>query len=214
MANKHYSHLFWDWNGTLLDDVDWCIAQMNRMLAKRGIEPIAGRRQYGEIFDFPVIDYYKKAGFDLEAEPFEALAVEFIDLYHAKGSGPVLHPGAEKALAAVAEAGLCQVILSATDRENLSSQMKPFGIDKYFSEILGISDIYATGKVEIGLEYIRGNSVPSGVLIGDTVHDFEVAQRMGLDCVLVACGHQSRRRLEGCGVPVAENPADALKYVL
>ena len=34
MPTKRYSHIFWDWNGTLLNDVDWCIARINHMLKK------------------------------------------------------------------------------------------------------------------------------------------------------------------------------------
>jgi len=36
------------------------------------------------------------------------------------------------------------------------------------------------------------------------VHDYEVAQAMGTDCVLVAGGHHSRRRLEATGAPVVD----------
>ena len=34
------------------------------------------------------------------------------------------------------------------------------------------------------------------MLIGDPIHDFEVANEIGIDCMLVANGHQSKSRLE------------------
>ncbi|WP_081804819.1 HAD hydrolase-like protein [Draconibacterium orientale] len=41
-------------------------------------------------------------------------------------------------------------------------------------------------------------------MIGDTNHDFEVAQQLELDCILVADGHQSKERLEATGAKVID----------
>jgi phosphoglycolate phosphatase len=32
-------------------------------------------------------------------------------------------------------------------------------------------------------------------MIGDTVHDYEVANKIGADCILIADGHQSKDKL-------------------
>ena len=65
-----YSHIIWDWNGTLLNDAWLCVEVMNGMLAKRNL-PIRTLNQYMDIFDFPVKDYYVKLGYNFEKEPFE-----------------------------------------------------------------------------------------------------------------------------------------------
>jgi phosphoglycolate phosphatase len=44
------------------------------------------------------------------------------------------------------------------------------------------------------------------VMVGDTVHDFEVANAMGTDCILIASGHNSRERLEDTGTLVLDSP--------
>jgi len=36
-------------------------------------------------------------------------------------------------------------------------------------------------------------------LIGDTIHDFEVATELGVKCILIADGHQSLERLMQTG---------------
>jgi phosphoglycolate phosphatase len=48
------------------------------------------------------------------------------------------------------------------------------------------------------------------VLVGDTVHDFEVATAMGVGCVLVAAGHHARERLSACACPVVESLEELL----
>jgi phosphoglycolate phosphatase len=42
-------------------------------------------------------------------------------------------------------------------------------------------------------------------MIGDTMHDADVAKAMGIDCVLLDAGHQARHRLATRGVPVLDN---------
>ena len=190
-----YTHVIWDWNGTLLDDVAWCMTTINTMLAKRGLPVLVDRAAYHRVFGFPIIDYYRRAGFDFAKEPFEQLAAEYIDFYHGAGGNAALFLGARALLADVQASGMRQVVLSASELGNLFTQMRPFGIDTYFDEILGISDIYAASKIDIGKAYIARAKPSKAVLIGDTAHDEEVAQSLGADCILVANGHQNKTAL-------------------
>jgi len=214
LKKQRYSHVIWDWNGTLLNDVDWCITQINKMLEKRGKSTLADVSEYHAAFCFPIIDYYKNVGFDFNEEPFEVLAHEYIEMYHGEGSGTVgLHKNTEYVLKTIQSLQIHQIILSASAKNNLEMQLSPFDIERYFDEILGISDIYAKSKLEIGLDYLRRNEVQRGILIGDTTHDFEVAQAMGIECALVAQGHQSREHLSKCNTPVFDNLEEVLAYI-
>ena len=40
MTSRKYSHILWDWNGTLLDDAWLCVEVMNSMLAERDLPQI------------------------------------------------------------------------------------------------------------------------------------------------------------------------------
>ncbi len=55
-----------------------------------------------------------------------------------------------------------------------------------------------------------GNGKGETLLIGDTIHDFEVAREIGADCLLIANGHQSKGRLLTCGVPVLNSLTELL----
>ena len=69
-----YTHLMWDFNGTIFDDADAGIDAVNKMLKERGLEPIPSRERYKQIFNFPIEEYYGSLGFDFEREPYEVLA--------------------------------------------------------------------------------------------------------------------------------------------
>ena len=211
---NRYSHIIWDWNGTLLDDASHAMNVMNEMLQKRGMSVMNHMADYHRAFVFPIIDYYKNVGFDFESESFEDLALEFITGYHANRTGnSPLHKNAECLLKTINEAGITQIILSASKHENLLLQVEEFPIKHYFDEILGLSDIYAKSKVEIGLDYMRNNTVEKALLIGDSTHDYEVAKALGADCILMSIGHQSKEILETCGVPVVDNVLKIMDFI-
>ena len=203
---NRFSHLIWDWNGTLFDDLDWCIDVINTMLERRELPTLKSRAEYHDAFCFPIIDYYKNVGFDFEKEPFSVLAEEYIRAYHAENSGGCkLHKGAEEALRTINRRGISQTVLSASRSDNLAVQMSSFNISGYFDEVLGIRDIYAASKVGIGREFMSRVRPEHALVVGDSVHDFEVAQAIGADCVLIASGHQSKSALKTCGVTVFDD---------
>lgn len=204
----NYTHVIWDWNGTLLDDFEWCISRINIMLRKRGLPILDSVESYHNVFGFPVREYYQRVGFDFEKEQFERLAIEYIDLYHSDDNSVALFPEAKKILTEIQQNGIHQVILSASEMANLVTQMKPFNINTYFDEILGISDIYATSKTDMGKEYMLRAKPKNAVLIGDTTHDKEVADALGIECILVANGHQSKNTLLSCGAVVVDDLMD------
>lgn len=195
--------VIWDWNGTLLDDLWLALEVANGMLARRAL-PTMDRDRYREIFDFPVEQYYRRAGFDFEHEPFSALAREFIDGYNARVGECGLQPAAHDTLERFAGAGVPQYVLSASRQSSLEEAISAAGIAEYFERLSGLSDHYAVSKRSAGAALVETIPVAAhrAVLVGDTVHDAEVAEAMGVPCVLIAAGHQSQQRLCRAGVPV------------
>ena len=192
-----YKHIIWDWNGTLLNDRWLCVAVINDMLAPRGL-PAMTEARYRGMFDFPVKDYYVRLGFDFQQEAFEKVAIEFIDVYHKRWPECELQPGTLEVLPACAKLGLSQSVLSAMEHNSLVRMIGHFELEPYFKELVGIDDHYADGKIENGKRHLRQLGLqPAEVLfIGDTVHDFDVATAIGVDCLLLTHGHHATERSE------------------
>src|SRR5690554_7020685 len=66
--------IIWDWNGTLLDDLEVNVKTVNEMLLKRGLSQL-DMATYKELFCFPVKKFQSLAGFDFEKETFEEIAI-------------------------------------------------------------------------------------------------------------------------------------------
>jgi len=208
-----YKYIFWDWNGTLIDDVWLAVEVINRMLKKRSLPEIDIKR-YKEIFDFPVIKFYIRLGFNFSKEPFEELAREFIEDYYAHFNECRLFAGAESILKKIQERRITQAILSASQEEVLLEKIRYYGIESYFSRIIGLENHYAEDKTDIGkkcLEELRINP-EEVILIGDTVHDYTVSKCIGGDCILIAQGHQSYERLKRLGTLVIGGLPELMNY--
>jgi phosphoglycolate phosphatase len=189
-------HVIWDWNGTLLDDVDHAIGVMNRLLEEHGL-PSLDRSRYSKVFDFPVRRYYDTLGFDYDRESFESLCNRFVEHFLAGASELLLFPLMHAALHALKAQGFVQSILSATEQRSLERMIEGFGLQEIFACVFGNSDHFATSKLERGRGLLRSTGLDSArtVLIGDTLHDLEVADALGTHLVLVDHGHHSRARL-------------------
>ena len=202
---RRYDHIIWDWNGTLLNDVHLCVDVINGMLRHRGMRQIDAVT-YQDIFDFPVQTYYQRLGFDFMAEPFEQLATEYCAQYETRVKECKLHPDAVSILDGMSKQGVTQSVLSASEQGWLSDALRDFEIAGFFKEVAGLSDRYATGKTGTGRALVEriGIDPSRTLLVGDTVHDRDVAAELGVACVLIAHGHHSRPRLEAVHHQVAE----------
>ena len=100
---KKYTHVIWDFNGTILDDVDLCIDCVNRMLRDRAMPSIPDRAYYRGIMGFPIEDYYRALGFNFEKEDYHrVLAPEWVGYYLAGEGSCGLMPGEARGLLAIA----------------------------------------------------------------------------------------------------------------
>lgn len=201
--SENIKNIIWDWNGTLLNDTDICISCMNRLLNDRGL-PGLDHEQYMRIFTFPVRDYYLKAGFTFVDEPFEIPAHQFIDLYRKEVFQASLQPHVFEVLSGLSGRGYHQSILSAMEREFLLETMNGKGIRSFFHVIYGIDNHLGAGKTIAAKELMKALKYhpEDTVLIGDTLHDAEVANEVGVTCILVSHGHQSHERLSETGFTV------------
>ena len=206
-----YDHIIWDWNGTLLNDVELCASIMNNLLRKESLPDIS-LNKYREIFTFPVEEYYKLAGHNFEKNSFEILGREFMVEYEEKKLNCSLYPFVKESMQFLKEKGKKQYLLSAYKHENLEGIIKSFKIDGFFEHIAGLDNIYAGSKLRLGKEMIKKINLNCNneniLLIGDTTHDLEVANEIGIDCLLISEGHQNKERLLSLGIPVINNIAE------
>lgn len=198
--------VIWDWNGTLLDDAWLCVEVMNELLAEHQL-PLLTHERYQQVFDFPVIDYYRRLGFDFTRASFEELGTVFIQRYEARKTDCRLHVGAIELMQSLRGRGIPQILLSAYQQQTLTELVAHFELSAFFEAVLGHPDHYASGKATRAAEWAKQTQEDPAtfLFIGDTVHDVEVAHGIGAQCILVSGGNQDHHRLAASGVPLFDS---------
>lgn len=196
LAIKNKEHIIWDWNGTLLDDVSYAVSIMNTFLEEHSL-PLIDKEHYRKIFDFPVLKYYQKLGFNFEKESFESLCHRFVDRFMNGIHSLPLIPEMKSLLQLLHSENYTQSILSATDQSNLDSMISHFSLNSTFKFVFGIDNKLADSKIDRGHELIKKSGICESktVIIGDTLHDLDVARALNIDVVLISHGHQCPSRL-------------------
>lgn len=200
--------IIWDWNGTLLDDTQACVNAINAMLAKRSLAAI-DRATYRTVFGFPVINFYRHLNFDIDHENWDDLAQEFHALFLADQTIR-LQPDAPTILSTLHTRGVAQSILSASEQMILEAMLVQYDIQAYFTHVCGVDNLHGRSKLATGHALMKQIARPREevLLIGDTLHDVEVAEALGIACILIAHGHQAKSRLAATGRPVLDSLAE------
>lgn len=199
----NFTHVIWDWNGTLLDDLWLSHALTQNQLRRFGIAPIS-IAEYRDLFSHPVSLFYHRLGFRIPPEEFPALSVEFHEEYRKQRHRCALQPGAREALSYFRSKGVKQCVLSAHEQSILDESLSYFDISPFLECAWGMHNTVGHSKLENGRLLVEQLGVPteSILLIGDTDHDAEVADRLGLHCALVERGYQSDTVLQRTQKPV------------
>ncbi len=205
-----YKYIFWDWNGTLLDDAEAAWKAVNVMLETRKLPQISFQ-QYKEYIDVPIIRFYEKV-MDMSKEDMDAISKEFDSLWRENLRQCPIAEGGIEILEKAASMGIEQYIFSSSRNELMEPLLKNFSISGYFKIVLGAPDRYVGSKAERTKKYITDNSIPVNeiLFVGDMLHDLEVADYVGADCVLIANGHQSRSALANSGKKVLSSLSELI----
>jgi phosphoglycolate phosphatase len=190
------THIVWDWNGTLLDDLRLCVEITNELLTEHGLATVS-LEKHRENFRMPVKVYYEELGFKLSPTEWPAIANAFVERYRERVHGCSLFDGARELLTSLHGKSKRLAVLSAANESDLIRLLAHYGIVHYFEHVYGLSDVYAASKIARGVELLKQWNVDPAqvVLVGDMDHDLEVGEALGIDVIALGDGHQHHSRL-------------------
>lgn len=208
-----YDCIFWDWNGTLLDDARAAWLAVNDMLTSRKL-PLITLEQYREYIDVPIVRFYEHV-MDMSKEDMHSLSVEFDSLWAKHLPDDAVTETTVDLLSKLSQKGIKQYIFSSSRNDIISPYLKSFGIDGYFTAVLGATDRFVGSKAERTRDYIISNGIDldKTIFIGDMVHDFEVASFVGASSILVSSGHQSKSALVKTGTTVVSSLSEIFEII-
>lgn len=201
-------HLVWDWNGTLLNDLEIVVAATNAAFASVG-GPVITAEEHRRDFRRPVSDYYARVlGRAVTEVEFASLDAVFHRAYRQSLAGVALAADARDAISAWTGT---QSLLSMWFHHELVPQVQRFGLS--FARVDGLRDPLGGG---FKAAHLKAHLAELGIdaatvcLIGDSVDDADAAEAAGARCVLYTGGFTHPDNLRARGVPVADSLLDAV----
>jgi len=191
-----------DWNGTLLADVQACLAADNNILKKFGGATV-DLKTYRDTIIIPAIDFYVWHGCNRNSIIAQAktLSADFHRFYEAKAAHTRMRPGARKLLQWLHKHSYRIVILSNHTIVGIQQQLKRLQIESYFSDILANSvlgsALQGRNKLEKLKSYLKSHHYqPKDILIvGDSPEEIGIGKSLHITSVAVCHGYISTARL-------------------
>lgn len=205
------THLVWDWNGTLLDDLSLVVEATNRAFAAVGGRSVDSD-EHRRTFRRPVAEFYAEIlERAVDAEEFGRLDRIFHDAYRLGLTTTTLAADAMHALKSWTGS---QSLLSMWFHSELVPAVDTYGLTGVFTRVDGL-------RTEIGGDLKAGHlarhldelGVPGdrAVLIGDSLDDALAAESVGAAAVLYTGGFTHPTRLRASGRPVADTLVEAVR---
>ncbi len=187
------THIIWDYNGTVVDDVDASVAAVNDMLNKRNL-PLTTKEQYIETVALPLDNYYK--GLGISEEDMAAISTEFQTF--CKNHSNLIHIFDDffVVMQELKKFDIKNILMSSLYKDFLLEDMKKFNLSKYFDDVIGMNDKLVGSKLENAKNYIAKNHLKAEnvLFIGDLVSDAKIAKTLNANCILIPNGHNSKTR--------------------
>lgn len=187
--------VIWDFNGTILSDVELSVDGLNMLRGRRRMSHVSVE-QYRDAFGFPIQDYYRSLGFDIEEEGFAALSREYHEYFFTHMHRCRPHRRIPELMRELSDSGVRQFVLSAMQEVELRELLDFLALSSTLEAVYGLGDLLAQGKVARGRELMQQCVLTPArtVLIGDTDHDIDVARELGVVPVTLTLGHQAPYR--------------------
>jgi phosphoglycolate phosphatase-like HAD superfamily hydrolase len=205
-------HLVWDWNGTLLNDLDLIVQATNDAFATVGGRSLTAD-EHRLRFRRPVADFCAEVlERAVDAEEFGRLNTIFHDAYRAGLTTVELAGDAANSMRSWPGT---QSLLSMWFHDDLVPAVTAYGLDGRFRLVDGFRAELGGGdhKAEHLARHIEslGLAPSDVVLVGDSLDDGDAADEVGAACVLYTGGFTHPQRLRGSGRPVADTLTEAVE---
>ncbi len=190
-----YKYIFWDFNGTIIDDVNNALGCVNDLLQRKNRNPITLQEYYNYV-ETPIVGFYHHI-LPPEEIDFDEISRDYHRDYNKRMDETRLADGAFDLLRDLHQQGAHQYIITSNHTEETTLLTERFGIYGFLDCVSGADDTLAGSKTDRAKQlFSELNIHPNDALfVGDTLHDLETANALGIDCVLVEYGHQGKKLL-------------------
>lgn len=194
--------VIFDWNGTLFDDTALCCEATNHVVQQLGGSPVS-LPTFQQEYTLPLKSFYVRLGCDPKRveEETETVFTAWGHYYETRVDTIPLREGGLPLLQTINQHGYISAILSNHNTPSISAQVGRLGITSFFKDVLANDpDEYRSlmHKADKGARlqtFIDTHSIETGVVVGDSPEEIEIAHHYGFLGVGIANGFCSEARI-------------------
>ncbi len=197
MKNR-FDLVIFDWDGTLMDSIGWIVHCMKTAATElRLTEP--DDDQVKAIIGLSIQKAIKTLHSELDESGVERFIQTYSDIFFSRSmSENDLFPGVQNLLDDLIHQGFSLAVATGKSRNGLHKAMLATGLSEYFP-VSRCADETASKPDPLMLEQIlteTGIDRSKAVIVGDSVHDLQMAANANMASIAVACGANAPKQLQ------------------
>ena len=195
---ERFDLLIFDWDGTLVDSIDWivqCVQTAAKLCDCAIPEPQAAKDIIGLSIQAAINTLFP----DEDAATQQRLVTHYGELFFSKQTtADDLFHGVEEMLQQLKNAGYQLAVATGKNRAGLDKVLAGTGMADFFV-MTRCADETASKPHPLMLEQIMqhtGIAPERTLMIGDSIHDLQMAKNAGIASIGVTCGAHSAETLQ------------------
>ena len=201
MTHRPFDVVIFDWDGTLVDSVDWIAECLQRAAQDTGL-PEPSRQAAKSVIGLGLAEALQSLFPDESGAALERLMESYRQRYFTRQIGrDDLYEGVPETLEELREAGIALAIATGKARRGLDRALRETELAHLFSATRCADETASKPDPEM-LEQLLGClgvARDRAVMIGDTTHDLQMASNAGIAGIAVTGGAHPREQLAALG---------------
>jgi phosphoglycolate phosphatase len=209
MPSSEYKLVVFDWDGTLIDSISTIIECTQATLAELGL-PRADEDALRSAIGLGLRETVETFSPGCDDITFDRIVEVYRRLWFGSFSRePSLFEGVECLLEDLSREGRLMAVATAKSRSGLDADLVRTGVGRFFGASRTVDEAPSKPNPGMLIELLEEFGVDSGqsLMIGDSVHDLEMARNAGVAALGVSSGSTCRELL------LEERPLDCLDRV-
>jgi len=193
---KRFELLVFDWDGTLMDSAGAIVASIQASCRDLGL-PVPERKRAAHVIGLGLKDALAYAVPDLPPSEYGRLAERYRHHYLARDPDIKLFPGMREMLALLKDRGHVLALATGKSRVGLERVLKATRLKQYFESSRCADETHSKPHPAMLQELMQELQIEpeTTLMIGDTVHDLQMAASAGVPALAVSYGAHSRDSL-------------------
>ena len=196
--NNRFDLLIFDWDGTLIDSIDWITHCLQTAAERCGCD-VPERQAAKNVIGLSIQKATSTLHPEVDAQTLEQLVQHYSREYLSKKlSREDLFPDVVEMLVELKQAGYQLAVATGKTRHGLQQALQSTETEDLFSVTRCADETASKPEPKMLLEIMQLTNCPPerSLMVGDSIHDLQMASNAHISSVAVYCGAHSKDTLQ------------------